>query len=147
MCIPTFKTPTMECGTLHNEDMLCKGYQPKMLLHPLDELFYVFDQVKWQWGTDEKLVVAYEILYLSTLQCTEWQHGYEKKGMPDALSLLNVNDATISNASRGWSMMGHYWWGSSLSYPETTSGVLCWQASTSIFTGAVMMQPTAHCIH
>ena len=27
------------------------------------------------------------------LQCTEQQHGFEKKGVPDALSLLNVNDA------------------------------------------------------
>ena len=43
-----FKTPTMQRGTLHNEDMLCKGYWPKMLLCALDELFYIFDQVKWQ---------------------------------------------------------------------------------------------------
>ena len=41
---------------------------------------------------DEKIVVAYEILCLSTLQCTEWRHGSERMGMPDALSLLNVND-------------------------------------------------------
>ena len=63
------------------------------LLYTLDELFHVFDQVKQQRGTDEKLIVAYEILYLSMLRCTEWQHGYEKKGMPDALSLLNINNA------------------------------------------------------
>ena len=45
-----FKTPTMQCGTLRNEDVLHDGYQPKMLLYVvyLDELFYVFDQVKWQ---------------------------------------------------------------------------------------------------
>ena len=42
---------------------------------------------------DEKLIVTYEILCLSVLQCTKWWHGYEKKVMPDALSLLNVNDA------------------------------------------------------
>ena len=41
---------------------------------------------------DEKLIVAYEILCLSALRCTEWWHGLEKKGMPDALSLPNVND-------------------------------------------------------
>ena len=41
---------------------------------------------------DKRLIVAYEILCLSTLRCTEWQHGFKKKGMPDALSLLNVND-------------------------------------------------------
>ena len=36
-----------------------------------------------------------------------------------------------SNASCGQFMMGHYWWGGDLSYQETTSGVLCWWASTS----------------
>ena len=41
---------------------------------------------------DERLIIAYEILCLSTLRCTKQQHGAEKKGMPDALSLLNVND-------------------------------------------------------
>ena len=46
--VVTFKTPTMQCGTLWNEDVLCKGYQPKMLLYDLDELFFIFDQVKWQ---------------------------------------------------------------------------------------------------
>ena len=65
--IPTFKTPTMQHGTLHNEDVLCKGYQPKMLLYALDELFYIFDQVKWQRGMDKRLIVAYEILCLSML--------------------------------------------------------------------------------
>ena len=41
---------------------------------------------------DEKLIVAYKILCLSMLRCTEQWHGYKKKGTPDALSLLNVND-------------------------------------------------------
>ena len=48
MCIPTFKIPTMQRGTLCNEDVLHNGYWPKMLLYALDELFYIFDQVKWQ---------------------------------------------------------------------------------------------------
>ena len=39
-----------------------------------------------------RLTVAYEILCLSALQCTEWWHGSKKKGMPDSLSLLNVNN-------------------------------------------------------
>ena len=66
-CVPTFKTPTMQCGTLRNEDVLRDGYWPKMLLYALDELFYVFDQVKWQQGMDKKLIIAYKILCLSTL--------------------------------------------------------------------------------
>ena len=127
--------------------MLHEGYQPKMPLYALDELFYIFYQLKWQQGTDKRLIVAYKILCLSTLRCTEQQHGLEKKGMPDTLSLLNINDAHPSNALCGWFMMGHYWWGGDLNYPETASGVLCWQTSTSTFTGAAMMQPTAHHIH
>ena len=41
---------------------------------------------------DKKLIVAYEILCLPMLRCTEQWHGLEKKGVPDALSLLNVNN-------------------------------------------------------
>ena len=88
-----FQTPTMQHGTLHNEDVLCEGYWPKMLLYALNELFYIFDQVKWQRGMDERLNVAYKILCLSMMRCTERRHGLEKKGMPDALSLWNVNNA------------------------------------------------------
>ena len=92
-CVPTFNTPTMQCSTLCNKDVLCNGYWPKMLLYALDKLFYMFDQVKQQRGMDEKLIVAYEILCLPALRCTERWHGSKKKGLPDALSLLNVNDA------------------------------------------------------
>ena len=65
--IATFKTTTMQHGTLHNKDMLREGYQPQMLLYALDELFYIFDQVKQQQGMDDRLIVAYEILCLSVL--------------------------------------------------------------------------------
>ena len=68
------------------------GYRLKMLLYALDELFYIFGQVRKQQSMDEKIIVAYEILCLSALQCTEWQHGVEKTGVPNALALLNVND-------------------------------------------------------
>ena len=37
--------------------------------------------------------MAYKILCLTALQCTEQQHGLEKYGVPDALSLLNIKDA------------------------------------------------------
>ena len=39
----SFKMPIMQCGTLWNEDILCKGHRPKMLLYALDELFYIID--------------------------------------------------------------------------------------------------------
>ena len=66
-CIPMFKTPTMQPGSLHHEEVMCDGYRPKMFLYTLNELFYIFDQVKWQRGLDEKIVIAYEILCLSAL--------------------------------------------------------------------------------
>ena len=55
----------MQCDTLRNEDVLWEGYRPKMLLYALDELFYIYDQVKHHRRVDEKLVVAYEILSLT----------------------------------------------------------------------------------
>ena len=64
-----------------------------MLLFALDELLYIFDQIKRQWRADEKIVVVHEILCLSVQRCTERWHGVEKTGMPDALSLLNMDDA------------------------------------------------------
>ena len=67
VCIPTFKTPTMQPSSLCHKEVMHDGYRPKMLLYALDELFYIFDQVKWQWGLDEKIMIAYEILCLSTL--------------------------------------------------------------------------------
>ena len=82
----------MQCGILQNESILQKGYRPKMLLYALDELFYIFNQVKHQQGVDERLVMVYEILGLAALSCTKWWHGSEKQGMPDALSLLNTYD-------------------------------------------------------
>ena len=64
-----------------------------MLLFTLDELFYIFNQIKKQQRADKKIVVAYEILCLSAQRCTKRQHGLEKTGVPDALVLLNVDDA------------------------------------------------------
>ena len=92
VCIPPFKTPTMQPGSQHHEDVMRNGYRPKMLLYALDELFYVFDQEKQQQDLDEKINVAYEILCLFMLRCTEQWHGTERTGVPDAMSLLNVND-------------------------------------------------------
>ena len=63
-----------------------------MLLYALDELFYIYDQVKCHRGIDEKLAVAYKILGLTTLHCMECQGGLEKQGVPDTLFLLNLND-------------------------------------------------------
>ena len=83
----------MQCSTLQNEDVLHEGYRPKKLLYALDELFYIYDQMKCHRDIDEKLVVAYEILSLAMLHCTECQGGVEKQGVPDAVSQINLNDA------------------------------------------------------
>ena len=68
------------------------GYHPKMLLYALDELFYVYVQVKNSRRVDNKLVLAYEILCISTNCCTDQWNGIEKTSVPDALVLLNMSD-------------------------------------------------------
>ena len=68
------------------------GYHPKMLLYALDKLFYIYTQVKNLQRVDEKVILAYEILCISTNWCTDRWNGIEKTGMPDALALLNMND-------------------------------------------------------
>ena len=92
-CIPPFKTPSMQLSSLHHKEVMHNGYRPKMLLFMLDKLFYIFDQIRRQRSVDEKIVVAYEILCLSVQWCTEQWHWVEKTGVPDALSLLNMNNA------------------------------------------------------
>ena len=92
VCIPPFKTPSMDVGSLHQEDIVRDGYQPKMLLFTLDELFYIYDQIKKPWRADEKIIVVYKILCFSMNWCTERWHGFEKTGTPDTLALLNMDD-------------------------------------------------------
>ena len=89
---PPFKTPTLNKETLWPEDSMRDGYCPKMLLYALDELFYIYVQIKNSWRVDDKLVFTYEILCISTNRCTDRQNGVEKTGVPDTLALLNVND-------------------------------------------------------
>ena len=92
MCVPPFKMPTLNTETLCPEDTMRDRYHPKMLLFTLDELFYIYSQVKNLQRADEKVILAYEILCLSTNRCTDWRNGIKETGMPDALALLNVND-------------------------------------------------------
>ena len=78
---------------LHHKDAMRDGYRLRMLLFMLDELFYIYSQIKNLWRVDEKIVITYKILCLSANWCTDQQHGLEKTSVPDALALLNVNDA------------------------------------------------------
>ena len=92
-CIPPFKMPTLNKETLQPKDSMRDGYRPKMILYALDKLFYIYVQVKNSWRVDDKLMLAYEIFCISANRCTYRWNGVEKTGVPDALSLLNVNDA------------------------------------------------------
>ena len=90
--IPPFKMPTLNKGTLWAEDSMRDGYRLKMLLYVLDELFYIYAQVKNSRRVDDKLVLAYEILCITANRCTDQRNGVKKTGMPDALALLNMED-------------------------------------------------------
>ena len=52
--VPPFRTPSMQLGSLHHEEVMCDGYRPKMLLDALDELFYIFNQVRKQQSAYER---------------------------------------------------------------------------------------------
>ena len=90
--IPPFKTPTLNKGTLRAMESMRDGYHPKTLMYVLDELFYIFTQIKNS-HRDDKVVLAYEILCISANRCTDWRNGVEKMGIPNALALLNIKDA------------------------------------------------------
>ena len=84
----------MQCDTLWHSDIMREGCRPKMLLYTLDELFYIYDQVKCHRGINEKLVVAYEILSLAALCCMEHHRWVEKSSVLDALALMNLKDTS-----------------------------------------------------
>ena len=58
----------------------------------LDELFYIYAQIKNS-HRDEKVMLAYKILCISANRYTDRCNKTEKMGVPDALALLNVEDA------------------------------------------------------
>ena len=91
--VPTFKTLTLNKEMLWAEDSMRDGYHPKMLLYVLDELFYIYAQVKNSQRVDDKLMLAYEIHCISANCCTDQRNGVEKTSVPDALALLNVDNA------------------------------------------------------
>ena len=142
-CVPPFKMPTLNKETLWAEDSMRDGYHPKMLLYALDELFYIYAQVKNSQRADNKLMLAYEILCISANCCTAQWNRIEKTSKPDALALLNVNDIILS-ASCGRCMMVHCWWAHGPSFWVIALGAQCWLGYISISTGAAMMQLIAH---
>ena len=91
MGIPPFKTPTLNKGTLWAAEIMRDRYHPKMLLYALDELFFVYAQIRDS-PRDERVVLAYDILCISSNRCTDRQNGIEQTGVPDALALLNTED-------------------------------------------------------
>ena len=140
-CIPPFKMPTLNKEMLCPEDSMRDGYHPKMLLYVLDELFYVYVQIKNSQRVDNKLVLAYEILCISANWCTDQQNGIKKTGVPDALALLNMNDVhylecLVWAVYDGMLLVGPW--------PELLGDHSWCTGYISISTGATRMQPIAH---
>ena len=90
--VPPFKMPTLQKVTLWAKESMRDGYHPKMLLYALDELFYVYTQIKNSQRADDKLMLAYKTLCISANRCTDRQNGVKRTSVPDALALLNVAD-------------------------------------------------------
>ena len=89
---PSFQDADPQQRDVRAEDSMRDGYHPKMLLYVLDELFYIYTQVKNSQRVDDKLVLAYKILYISANCCTDRRNGIKKISVPDALALLNMED-------------------------------------------------------
>ena len=90
--IPPFKTPTLNKGTLWAAEIMRDSYHPKMLLYALDKLFFVYAQIRDS-PRDERVMLAYEILCILSIMCTDRRNGVEQTSIPDALALLNTEDA------------------------------------------------------
>ena len=90
--VPPFKTPTLNKGTLRAAEIMRDGYHPKMLLCALDELFFIYVQIRDP-PQDERVVLAYEILCILSNRCTNRWNRVEQTGIPDALAVLNTKDA------------------------------------------------------
>ena len=48
--------------------------------------------MRWQHGCDKKIITSYKILSITAVHCTEHHHRTKKRSIPNALSLINVND-------------------------------------------------------
>ena len=90
--VPPFKTPTLNKGMLWAVEIMRDGYHPKMLLYTLDELFFIYAQIRDSLR-DESVMLAYEILCILSIRCTDRLNRVEQMGVPDALALLNTEDA------------------------------------------------------
>ena len=60
--IPPLKTPTLNKEMLWPKDSMRDRYHLKMVLYALDELFYIYAQIKNSRRVDDKLMLTYEIL-------------------------------------------------------------------------------------
>ena len=88
-----FKMPTYhhEMGVPCNQKRT--GMHPCMMLYAMDEMFHVFQGMGTN-GLNGQCIVAYEVLALTLLHCTE-QCGSDKKccnTLSDAYPLVDFND-------------------------------------------------------
>ena len=72
-----FSSPTFDIDNLSRCSIKHMGSCPKMLLYVLDELFHVFRGMGAN-DLDRQHIIAYEILSLASLHCTE-RRGKPKK--------------------------------------------------------------------
>ena len=136
--IPPFKMPTLNKGTLWAAESMRDRYHPKMLLYGLDELFFIYAQIKDS-PLDERVMLAYEILCISSNRCTDRRNGVEQMGVPDTLALLNTKDAQHLEclAWPGPFTMVPCWWA------RCPNVAPCWQGCSDTSTGATKMWPIA----
>ena len=137
MGVPPFKTPTLNKGMLQAAEIMRDGYPPKMLLYTLDELFFVYAQIRDS-PRDERVVLAYEILCILSIRCTGRWNRVEQMGVPDALALLNTEDARHLECL-AWAIYdGALLVGHGQNFLALGPGAQCWWGCSDTSIGATM---------
>ena len=102
--------------------------------------FFIYTQIKDS-PRDERVVLAYKILCISSNRCTERCNGIEQTGVPDALALLSTRTPNISSAWPGPFMMAPCWWACGLNFWAPCPGAPCWWGCSDTSTGATRSGP------
>ena len=88
-----FKMPTYDCETGVPCNQKRMGMHPHMMLYAMDEMFHIFQGMGAN-DLDGQHIIAYKILALASLCCTEWcsctKKGFNSLG--NAYSLVDLTD-------------------------------------------------------
>ena len=92
-------------------------------------------------------MLAYEILCISSNRCIERRNQVEQMGIPDALALLNTEDARHLERLAWAFTTVPCWWAHGLNFWDPGPGAPCWWGFSDTSTGATRTRLIAHHRH